>query len=76
MIKRLIEKLKTLRLYFVRNLFVIKDLNEEQWYIRTYKGHRYPNFVSCTGYAKKYKCWLTAKIHAFLLGNCKVETCR
>lgn len=54
--------------------FVIKDLNEEQWYVRTYKGHKAPNFVSCAGYAKKYKCWLAAKICALQLNNCKVET--
>jgi len=72
--KNLIEKLKALRLYFVSNRFVIKDLNEEQWYVRTYKGHKAPNFVSCTGYAKKYRCWLLAKIRAMQLGSCKVET--
>lgn len=73
--KNLIEKLKALRLYFVSNRFVIKDLNEEQWYVRTYKGHKNPNFVSCTGYAKKYKFRLIAQIRAWLLGNCVVETC-
>ena len=73
--KNLIEKLKALRLYFVSNRFVIKDLNEEQWYVRTYKGHKTPNFVSCTGYAKKYKFRLIAQIRAWLLGNCVVETC-
>jgi len=73
--KTLIEKLKALRLYFVSSRFVVKDLNEEQWYTRTYKGHKYPNFSSSTGYATKYRCWLIAKIRAIWLSNCKVETC-
>ncbi len=72
--KTLIEKLKALRLYFVSSRFVIKDLNEEQWYVRTYKGHKYPNFVSCTGYAKKHKCRLIAQIRAWRLGECEVQT--
>jgi hypothetical protein len=54
--------------------FVIKDLNEEQWYTRTYKGHKYPNFSSSTGYAKKYKCRLIAQIRAWRLGECEVQT--
>lgn len=73
--KTLIKKLKLLRLYFTCNTFVIKDLNEEQWYSFTYKGHKAPNFVSCTGYAKKYKCYLTAQIRAWMLGKCIVQTC-
>jgi hypothetical protein len=62
-------------IFSVNNRFVIKDLNEEQWYVRTYKGHKVPNFVSCTGYARKYKCWLIAQIRAWILGNCVVQTC-
>jgi hypothetical protein len=69
-----IEKLKSLRLYFVRSRFVIKDLKEEQWYSRTYKNHKYPNFSSSPGYAKKYKCYLTAQMRAWILGDCNVET--
>lgn len=72
--KTLIEKLKALRLYFVSSRFVIKDLNEEQWYSRTYKGHKYPNFTSSAGYARKYRCYLIAQIRAWVLGDCKVET--
>jgi len=59
----------------VSKRFVVKDLNEEQWYVRTYKGHKAPNFVSCTGYAKKYKYKLIAQIHAWMIGNCVVQTC-
>ena len=72
--KTLIEKLKVLRLYFVSSRFVIKDLNEEQWYVRTYKGHKYPNFSSSKGYATKYRCLLIAKIRAWQLGECVVQT--
>jgi hypothetical protein len=72
--KTLIKKLKALRLYFVSSRFVIKDLNEEQWYVRTYEGHKHANFVSCTGYAKKYKCRLIAQIRAWQLGECEVQT--
>jgi hypothetical protein len=74
--KTFIEKLKVLRLYFVSSRFVIKDLNEEQWYVRTYKGYKHPNFVSCTVYAKKYKCRLVAQIRAWQLGECEVQTYR
>ena len=62
-------------IFSVNNRFVIKDLNEEQWYVRTYKGHKVPNFVSCTRYARKYRCWLIAQIRAWILGNCVVQTC-
>ncbi len=73
--KSLIEKIKSLSIYF-NNRFIIKDLNEDRWYIRTYKGHKYPNFVSSTGYAKKYKCYLIAQIISWKLGNCIVQTYR
>jgi hypothetical protein len=72
--KILIEKLKILRSYFISGKFVIKDLNEEQWYSRTYKGYKYPNFTSSADYARKYRCYLIAQICAWVLGNCKVET--
>lgn len=57
----------------IKNKFVIKDLSEDQWYVRTYKGHKHPNFVSSTGYAKKYKYYLTAQLRAWILGNCVVQ---
>ena len=55
------------------NKFVIRDINEEQWYTGIYGT--YPNFVTSIGYAKKYKYLLIAKIRALLLGKCIVETC-
>ena len=64
--KTLIGKLKALRLYFVSSRFVIKDLNEEQWYSHTYKGHKYSNFTSSAGYARKYRCYLIAQIRAWV----------
>lgn len=69
------KKRSKFAIFSVSNRFVIKDLNEEQWYVRMYKGNKTPNFVSCTGYAKKYKFRLIAQIRAWLLGNCVVETC-
>jgi hypothetical protein len=66
--------MKALHLYFVSSRFVIKDLNEEQWYSRTYKGHKYPNFTSSAEYARKYRFYLIAQIRAWVIGDCKVET--
>ena len=53
--------------------FVIKDINENQWFVKRYKGSKYPNFNSSAGYAKKYRFWILAKIQSLFLGNCIVE---
>jgi hypothetical protein len=54
-------------------MYIIKNIKEKQYYVRTYKDCKFPNFSSSIGFAKKYRYWIIAKIIGIKLGNCIVE---